>query len=137
MEKDTAESVTKRRRRRGRAPVEVVAHAQAPAPARRSRFWPAETLSSFGISPIFRAYIFLGSIVTILAFLLYNESLTNELREQEKNRVGLYARLISFAPLASVKSINSLHFFSTSPLASIFSKSVSGICFVSPSLHSK
>ena len=84
MEKDTAESVTKRRRRRGRAPVEVVARAQhAEAPARSSRFWPAETLSSLGISPIFRAYIFLGSIVTILAFLLYNESLTNELREQE------------------------------------------------------
>ena len=104
MEKDIAESVTKRRRRRGRAPVEVVAsaeHSQAPAPARGPRFWPAETLSSLGISPIFRAYIFLGSIVTILAFLLYNESLTNELREQEKNRVGLYARLISFAPLAS------------------------------------
>ena len=102
MEKDTAESVTKRRRRRGRAPVEVVARAgHEQAPARSERFWPAETLSSLGISPIFRAYIFLGSIVTILAFLLYNESLTNELREQEKNRVGLYARLISFAPLAS------------------------------------
>jgi len=104
MERDTAESVTKRRRRRGSAPVEVVAsaqHTQAAAPARRSRFWPAETLSSLGISPIFRAYVFLGSIVAILAFLLYNESLTNELREQEKNRVGLYARLISFAPLAS------------------------------------
>ena len=102
MEKDTAESVTKRRRRRGRAPVEVVARAgHEQAPARSKRFWPAETLSSLGISPIFRAYIFLGSIVTILAFLLYNESLTNELREQEKNRVGLYARLISFAPLAS------------------------------------
>ena len=102
MEKDTAESVTKRRRRRGRAPVEVVARSgHEQAPARSRRFWPAETLSSLGISPIFRAYIFLGSIVTILAFLLYNESLTNELREQEKNRVGLYARLISFAPLAS------------------------------------
>ncbi len=102
MEKDIAESVTKRRRRRGRAPVEVVARAEhSQAPARAPRFWPAETLSSLGISPIFRAYIFLGSIVTILAFLLYNESLTNELREQEKNRVGLYARLISFAPLAS------------------------------------
>ncbi|MBJ67633.1 MAG: hypothetical protein CME28_06445 [Gemmatimonadetes bacterium] len=102
MEKDTAESVIKRRRRRGRAPVEVVARAgHEQAPARSRRFWPAETLSSLGISPIFRAYIFLGSIVTILAFLLYNESLTNELREQEKNRVGLYARLISFAPLAS------------------------------------
>ena len=87
MEKETAESVTKRRRRRGSAPVEVVASAQktqAAAPARRSRFWPAETLSSLGISPIFRAYVFLGSIVAILAFLLYNESLTNELREQEK-----------------------------------------------------
>lgn len=104
MEKNTAESGTKRRRRRGRAPVEVIATPQRTppaAPARRSRFWPSETLSSLGISPIFRAYIFLGSIVAILAFLLYNESLTNELREQEKNRVGLYARLISFAPLAS------------------------------------
>ena len=103
MEKDTAESVTKRRRRRGRAPVEVVARASM-------RLRPC-IVHDFGLLKrclrsaylLSFAHIFLGSIVTILAFLLYNESLTNELREQEKNRVGLYARLISFAPLA-VKS---------------------------------
>ncbi len=104
MERDIAEPASKRRRRRGRAPVEVVTSAQPVAPptaAGRWRIWPREALSSLGISPIFRAYIFLGSIVAILAFLLYNESLTSELREQEKNRVDLYARLISFAPLAT------------------------------------
>ena len=36
-----------------------------------------------------------------LAFLLYNESIIAELREHEKNRVDLYAHLISFAPQAS------------------------------------
>ena len=36
-----------------------------------------------------------------MAFLLYNESIIAELREHEKNRVDLYAHLISFAPQAS------------------------------------
>jgi signal transduction histidine kinase len=100
-----AEPTGKRRRRRGRAPVEVVSETKekssAPTPVRAHRHWSSEALSSLGVSPIFRAYIFLGSIVAILTFLLYNESLTSELREQEKNRVDLYARLISFAPLAT------------------------------------
>ncbi len=104
MDTQAAGSAGKRRRRRGHAPIEVVADApkaRGATSSHPSRSWLAETLSSLGISPIFRAYIFLGSIVAILGFLLYNESLTQELREQEKNRVDLYARLISFAPLAS------------------------------------
>ena len=102
---EVAESTFKRRRRRRRAPVEVVSESKedsrVSAPRGAHKRWSREALSSLGISPIFRAYIFLGSIVAILAFLLYNESLTSELREQEKNRVDLYARLISFAPMAT------------------------------------
>ena len=63
--------------------------------------WRRGALASLGASPVFRAYIFLGSIAAILAFLLYNESIISELREHEKNRVDLYAHLISFAPQAS------------------------------------
>ncbi len=94
-----------RRRRRRRAVVDIVSRSTENAaltkewPHRRWKIWGA--LSSVGLSPIFRAYVFLGSILAILAFLLYNESLTSQLREQEKSRVGLYARLISFAPMAT------------------------------------
>ena len=93
-----------RRRRRGQAPIDVVevnAKDGLDVAEGRSRIWLRNLLFSLGISPVFRAYVFLGSVLAILAFLLYNESLTHELREQEKSRVGLYARLISFAPLAS------------------------------------
>ena len=59
-------------------------------------------------SPVFRAYIFLGSIAAILAFLLYNELIIAELREHEKSRVDLYAHLISFTPQASEGQIPTL-----------------------------
>ncbi len=106
---DTVSPVPKRRRRRGQAPVEeIITPTDAwseskPSVSRPSRWqrWRGEVLSNLGISPIFRAYVFLGSIVAILAFLLYNESLIDELREHEKSRVDLYAHLISFVPLAS------------------------------------
>jgi signal transduction histidine kinase len=61
--------------------------------------WKRSVLSSLGLSPVFRAYLFLGSLVAILAFLLYSESLVRQLREQEKDRVDLYARLITLTPL--------------------------------------
>ena len=61
-----------------------------------------------GALPVFRAYIFVGSIAAILAFLLYNESIIAELREHEKNRVDLYAHLISFTPQASEGQIPTL-----------------------------
>lgn len=59
-------------------------------------------------SPVVRAYIFLGSIAAILAFLLYNELIIAELREHEKSRVDLYAHLISFTPQASEGQIPTL-----------------------------
>ena len=83
-----------RRRRRGQAPIDVVevnAKDGLDVAEGRSRIWLRNLLFSLGISPVFRAYVFLGSVLAILAFLLYNESLTHELREQEKSRVGLYA----------------------------------------------
>ena len=72
------------------------------------RRWRRDALANLGASPVFRAYIFLGSIAAILAFLLYNESIIAELREHEKNRVDLYAHLISFAPQASEGQIPTL-----------------------------
>ena len=111
-EGDTSPSdapTAKRRRRLHQAPVEEITapsnsrSAVEPATSRPGRWWRwrSEVLSNLGISPIFRAYIFLGSIIAILAFLLYSESLIEELREHEKSRVDLYAHLISFVPQAS------------------------------------
>ena len=77
------------------APPRAVVEA-APDRPQRWRRWCRGVLSNLGVSPVFRAYIFLGSIAAILAFLLYNESLIDELREHEKSRVDLYAHLISF-----------------------------------------
>lgn len=99
----------KRRRRRRQAPIEEITPPPSPRPETESvaprpgrwRRWRREVFVNLGVSPIFRAYIFLGSIAAILAFLLYNESLIAELREHEKSRVDLYAHLISFVPLAS------------------------------------
>ena len=98
---------SKRRSRRRQAPVEEItvpvdtgSESVTPRPGRWQR-WYGEGVSNLGVSPIFRAYVFLGSIVAILAFLLYNESLIAELREHEKSRVDLYAHLISFVPQAS------------------------------------
>ena len=93
-----------RRRRRRQAPIDIIKPIvndvldNAPS---KGYVWLKKFLFSLGISPVFRAYVFLGSVLAIIAFLLYNESLTHQLREQEKSRVGLYARLISYAPLAS------------------------------------
>jgi len=97
-------TASKRRRHRRSVPIEeIVAPADAqPRSAKGAshvRGWRRG--ASLGASPVFRAYIFLGSIAAILAFLLYNESIIAELREYEKNRVDLYAHLISFTPQAS------------------------------------
>jgi signal transduction histidine kinase len=74
---------------------------ERPAPPihQRRRPW----IASWGLSPAFRIYIFLGSILALIVFLLYSESLIREAKEQERNRVYLFARLHAFAvsPLAS------------------------------------
>ena len=110
-------TASKRRRHRRSAPIEEVAvpppstrrrPAKGASPVRGWQRWRRGALASLGASPVFRAYIFLGSIAAILAFLLYNESIIAELREHEKNRVDLYAHLISFAPQASEGQIPTL-----------------------------
>ena len=100
---------SKRRRHRRSAPLEEIAvppstrqrAAKGASPLSGWRHWRRGALASLGASPVFRAYIFLGSVAAILAFLLYNELIIAELREHEKNRVDLYAHLISFTPQAS------------------------------------
>ena len=104
---------SKRRRHRRSALMEEIA---VPSSSRQRTAkgasplggWRRGALASLGASPVFRAYIFLGSIAAILAFVLYNESIITELREHEKNRVDLYAHLISFAPQASEGQIPTL-----------------------------
>lgn len=58
-------------------------------------------IGAIGLSPAFRAYLFVGSLLAVVGFLLYNESVIRHLRDQEKRNVDLYAKLISLAPLAS------------------------------------
>ena len=110
-------TASKRRRHRRSVPMEEVALPPANAEQRSTtvaspvggwRRWQRGALASLGASPVFRAYIFLGGIAAILAFVLYNESIIAELREHEKNRVDLYAHLISFAPQASEGQIPTL-----------------------------
>ena len=95
---------SKRRRRRQQAPVEVIAAPAVPSKRRqrkgialRWQQWMRELLPSIGLSSTFRAYLFVGSIPAILAYLLYNESIIREIRNQEKRNVDLYAELISLS----------------------------------------
>ena len=59
--------------------------------------WILEGLSSLGPSPTFHAYLFAGSILAILGFFFYNESIIRDFREQERGRAKLYADLHAFA----------------------------------------
>ena len=81
-----------RRRRRGSAS----APAAPPAGKGRRRIGPG-FLSSWGLSTTFRVYIFLGGIAVVMAVLLYNEKMIRDVKEQERNQVHLYAKLIQFA----------------------------------------
>ncbi|MCC7263926.1 MAG: hypothetical protein IT369_15545 [Candidatus Latescibacteria bacterium] len=109
-EEPNSQAEPRRRRRRAAAPVAPAEPASAvlqvaeerpapPPPPRRRLQW----LSSWGLSPAFRIYIFLGSILALIAFLLNSESLIREAKEQERKRVELFARLHAFAvsPLAT------------------------------------
>ena len=58
----------------------------------RLRRWRMpELLSSWGLSPTFRVFIFLSGIVGVMAFLLYNEYMIAEFKEHERGRAELYA----------------------------------------------
>ena len=107
-ERRPAPAASKRRRRRQQQiPVEEIA-AEAPpstlqtSARRRSRpprwqRWILEAVSSLGPSPTFHAYLFAGSILAILGFFFYNDSIIRDFREQERGRAKLYADLHAFA----------------------------------------
>ena len=44
-----------------------------------------------------RPYLFVGAILAVLAFLLYNEAIIKEFEEEKRNQVGLFAELYAFA----------------------------------------
>ena len=53
--------------------------------------------ASWGVTPTFRVLLFLGAIVAVMSFLLYNEYLIREVSEQERFRADLYANLYGLA----------------------------------------
>lgn len=53
--------------------------------------------ASWGLTPTFRVLLFLGAIVAVMSFLLYNEYLIREVSEQERFRAELYANLYGLA----------------------------------------
>ena len=56
-----------------------------------------EVLSSWGLSPTFRVFIFLSGIVGVMAFLLYNEYVKAEFKDHERTRAELYAHVWGLA----------------------------------------
>ena len=107
----------RRRRRRGdrRSPVPEPRPGDGAAPAggdavetdaapadrplrRRVERWRLpQFVASWGVAPTFRVFLFLGAIVGVLAFLLYNEYVIRQFKEQEQGRVELYALLYGLA----------------------------------------
>lgn len=63
----------------------------------RARRWLSKIVSSWGPSPTFRIFLFLGGIVATMGFFLYNEYVIDQLRRQERNRAALYANLYGLA----------------------------------------
>ncbi|MBT3344657.1 MAG: GHKL domain-containing protein [Gemmatimonadetes bacterium] len=53
--------------------------------------------ASWGLTPTFRVFLFLSAIVAVMSFLLYNEYLIRQVREQERDRAELYANLYGLA----------------------------------------
>lgn len=52
---------------------------------------------AWGLSPTFRVFLFLGGIFGVMAFLLYNEYVIQQFRDQERVRANLYANLYGLA----------------------------------------
>ena len=88
-----------RRRRRPGSRTDSPPPFAAPEAARssRARRWLSKIVSSWGPSPTFRIFLFLGGIVAIMGFFLYNEYVIGQLRRQERNRAALYANLYGLA----------------------------------------
>ncbi|MBT6147945.1 MAG: hypothetical protein HOH74_21095, partial [Gemmatimonadetes bacterium] len=93
-----------RRRRRRQAdgvsvPVPAAESASPPASHRRRRTSHLRALApkTWGLSPTFRVFLFLGGIIGVMAFLLYNEYIIQQFRDQERDRAELYAKLYGLA----------------------------------------
>ncbi|MEE2658323.1 MAG: HAMP domain-containing sensor histidine kinase [Candidatus Latescibacterota bacterium] len=100
-----------RRRRRDRsaeAPVEIApVQPVSPKDKGRTRSVP----SSWGLSPTFRVLVFLGGVLGVMVFLLYNEFLIRQFRDQERDRAELYANLYGLAISEAVPSDLAGHIF--------------------------
>ncbi len=102
---------SKRRRRRAeatvaesRAPLQPNMDAATESTAKRVSRWRPRLpsfVTSWGLAPHFRLFLFLGGTVISLAILLYNESIIRELKEHERIRVNMYAYLYSSLPMVT------------------------------------
>ena len=57
----------------------------------------AGRIASFGLSSSFRAFLFIGGVIAVLAFLVYNQYLIQEFKDAEERRVELYTDLYASA----------------------------------------
>lgn len=58
-------------------------------------------VTSWGLAPHFRLFLFLGGTLISVAILLYNESIIQELKEHERIRVHMHAYLFSSLPMVT------------------------------------
>ena len=90
-----------RRRRRRRTddsatkkvPIRSEARGRAGRGVRSGALVPA----AWGLTPTFRIFLFLSAIAAVMSFLLYNEYLIRQIREQERVRAELYANLYALS----------------------------------------
>ena len=90
-----------RRRRRRRTddsatkkvPIRSEARGRAGRGVRSRALVPA----AWGLTPTFRIFLFLSAIAAVMSFLLYNEYLIRQIREQERVRAELYANLYALS----------------------------------------
>ncbi|MBQ35085.1 MAG: hypothetical protein CME04_01725 [Gemmatimonadaceae bacterium] len=112
-ERSSEDAVRRRRRRRTDDPVEPRPTSdrvttptvpgndrqtgERPAGSRRARGWRVLAPTAWGLSPTFRVFLFLGGVLGVMAFLLYNEYVIQQFRDQERVRANLYANLYGLA----------------------------------------
>ena len=82
-----------RRRRRDRSAEASVDIAPVPPVSSKVKGHTRSIPSSWGLSPTFRVLVFLGGVLGVMVFLLYNEFLIRQFRDQERDRAELYANL--------------------------------------------
>ena len=72
-----------------------------------------EVLSSWGLSPTFRVFIFLSGIVGVMVFLLYNEHVKAEFKDHERTRAQLYAHVWGLAISDKLPDEDAIFIFET------------------------